>query len=64
EILQDIQAFLTKPIHTLSISKGDYSETVTTTSESLDLKQLVNQHDTWLSHKKPKKRKPTKKKKG
>ncbi|MDX8383629.1 MAG: DEAD/DEAH box helicase, partial [Ghiorsea sp.] len=47
EILQDIQAFLTKPIHTLSISKGDYSETVTTTSESLDLKQLVNQHDTW-----------------
>ncbi|MDX8396434.1 MAG: DEAD/DEAH box helicase [Mariprofundaceae bacterium] len=57
EQLENIQDFLNKPINIIKIGDNDYAETLKPTSDALDLKSLVNEHDAFLNKKKPKKRK-------
>jgi ATP-dependent RNA helicase RhlE len=64
ELLDDIQDFLNKPIAVIKIGQQDYSETLLpSSSDEVALKALVDEHDEWLSRKKPKKRKARKPKK-
>jgi len=60
-LLDDIQAFLNKPIEVLNVDKLDYAATIAPASnDALALKALVDEHDAWLKQKK--KKKPNRKK--
>jgi len=62
-LLEDIQAFLNKPIEVLKLGRKAYAATVAASPEATDLRALVAEHDAWLSKKKPKKSKASKTKK-
>jgi len=60
-LLDDIQAFLNKPIEVLDIDRVDYAATIAPVSDdALALKALVDEHDAWLNKKKKKKGKTKK----
>jgi len=57
-LLDDIQAFLNKPVEVLNVDKLDYAATIAPASDdALALKALVDEHDAWLKQKKKKKSK-------
>jgi len=57
-LLDEIQAFLNKPIEVLHVDKLDYAATLAPSSpDEVALKALVDDQDAWLSKKKKKKSK-------
>lgn len=64
ELLEEIQAFLSKPIDVLKVSKGDYQQTLTAPPEEINLRSIINEEEARRNKKKSKKKvkKPKKKK--
>jgi len=62
-LLEEIQAFLNKPIDVIKTGKKGYAETIQPVDESRSLRAMVEEHDQWLNQSGSKKRKSKKAKK-
>jgi len=64
ELLEEIEAFLSKPIEVMKVGKNAYAQLVEAPEKDKDsLRALVAEHDEWLNKSGSKKRKPKKSKK-
>ncbi len=57
ERLEDIQQFLNKKIETISISKKDYTYTLSLSNETQSIQKLIQEHEDWGKKKKKRKKK-------
>ncbi|PJC70971.1 MAG: hypothetical protein CO017_02505, partial [Zetaproteobacteria bacterium CG_4_8_14_3_um_filter_59_5] len=49
-LLEAVEAFITKPVEVITVSKKGYSEVIREHDRSaMDLKALVAEHDAWMS---------------